>query len=470
MPGAWHYEQSSFHAQCALRGSVSQNKDESIVLDRESETPANQTEGCCGQGQSSNQSASPNSLPVVQLNDAQPSAISIESADKGMVVENAVFDRYAAAANAVEQSLCCPVDYSGIDMTHIPDEVMQRDYGCGNPAPYVRPGDTVLDLGSGGGKICFATAKIVGPKGRVIGVDCNKEMLALARKHAPSVAESLGFSNVQFHFGMIQDLKLDLEQLTNTWKSKPVNDAAEWMDLKKLEQSIRDSSPMIQDGSVDTVISNCVLNLVRHEDRRQLFAEIFRVLREGGLAAISDIVCDEDVPERLQQDSTLWSGCISGAFREDRFLDAFKEAGFGEIEIATLESDPWQTVEGIEFRSMTVLARKPSTELCWDRKQAVIYRGPHQKIVGDDGSEYVRGQRTAVCDRTYRWLKNSSYADSFIYMDPLEDIPLEDAVPFDCGKSLIRSPRETKGENYRLTTGVPSNDDDSSCCGGSSCC
>jgi arsenite methyltransferase len=99
---------------------------------------------------------------------------------------------------------------------------------------------------------------------------------------------------------------------------------------------------MIPDESIDCVVSNCVLNLVRPEDRRQLFLEVFRVLKLGGRAAISDIVADEDVPERLQNDPELWSGCISGAFREDRFLHAFEEAGFYGIEIVARQSEPWR--------------------------------------------------------------------------------------------------------------------------------
>ena len=115
---------------------------------------------------------------------------------------------------------------------------------------------------------------------------------------------------------------------------------------------------MVPDESVDCVVSNCVLNLVRPGDRRQLFAETFRVLRLGGRAAISDIVSDEDVPEHLQNDPELWSGCVSGAFREDRFLKAFEDAGFYEVQIAARQSEPWRTIEGIEFRSLTVVAHK----------------------------------------------------------------------------------------------------------------
>jgi len=116
----------------------------------------------------------------------------------------------------------------------------------------------------------------------------------------------------------------------------------------------RNTEPLVSDDSVDCVVSNCVLNLVRTEDRRQMFNEIFRVLKCGGRAVISDIVADEDVPEHLQQHPELWSGCISGAFREDRFLQALEEAGFHGISVVSRNAEPWQVVEGLEFRSATV--------------------------------------------------------------------------------------------------------------------
>lgn len=108
--------------------------------------------------------------------------------------ESSVYKRYAAAAQAVEPALCCPVEYSADFLKVIPQEIIDRDYGCGDPTPYVREGDTVLDLGSGGGKLCYIAAQMVGPSGHVIGVDCNREMLELARKHAPTVAKRLGYA------------------------------------------------------------------------------------------------------------------------------------------------------------------------------------------------------------------------------------------------------------------------------------
>ncbi len=379
-------------------------------------------------------------------------------------IEGAVRDRYSGAAGAVEPRLCCPVSYDPRYLEAIPEEILRRDYGCGDPTPHLRPGDTVLDLGSGGGKVCYIAAQVVGPRGRVIGVDCNAEMLGLARSHSDAVAARLGFANVEFRSGMIQDLRLDLERLEAELGRRPVADREGWLRLRSLEEGLRRDHPLIEDQSVDCVVSNCVLNLVRSEDRRQLFAEVFRVLRRGGRVALSDIVSDEDVPEHLRRDPDLWSGCVSGAFREDRFLKALEEAGFHGIRVAHREPEPWRTVEGIEFRSLTVLAYKGKQGPCLERNQAVIYRGPFKKVEDDDGHLYARGERTAVCDKTFGLLNREPYAGLFEPVEPLVPVPPEDAAEFDCRRSARRHPRESKGLDYDPTIEPSCSGPDGPCC------
>ncbi len=380
--------------------------------------------------------------------------------------EAAVAKRYSAAAQERESALCCPVRYLPEYLEAIPPEILERDYGCGDPTPYVCEGETVLDLGAGGGKVCYILSQVVGPQGRVIGVDCNREMITLARRYRDTVAKQIGFSNVEFRYGMIQDLALDLEELVEESSGLRVESPQDWIELRQLEQRLREKRPMISDGSVDCVVSNCVLNLVRPEDRRQLFSEVFRVLRLGGRAAISDIVCDEDVPEHLQHDPELWSGCISGAFREDAFLKAFEEAGFYGIQIAARQTEPWRTVEGIEFRSLTAVAYKGKQGPCLERNQAVIYRGPFKTVQDDDNHVYYRGERMAVCDKTFQLLNKKPYAGQFEFMDPIEPIPLENAERFDCSRPKHRHPRETKGQEYDATTQAKGTCTDS----GGACC
>jgi arsenite methyltransferase len=378
--------------------------------------------------------------------------------------ESEVRKRYAAGAQATEAKLCCPVDYNTEYLKVIPQEVIERDYGCGDPSKYLREGETVLDLGSGTGKICFIAAQVVGSKGKVIGVDMTDEMLEVARRNAPIVAERIGYANVEFRKGRIQDLALSIDVLDAELKRRPISDASSFLAADELAQELRVKHPLIANDSVDVVVSNCVLNLVEANAKRQLFDEIFRVLKIGGRAVISDIVSDEEVPERLQHDPELWSGCISGALTEEGFLAAFTAAGFYGVQILKRDEQPWQTIEGIEFRSVTVEAFKGKQGPCVERNQAVIYKGPFKEVLDDDNHRMERGRRYAVCDKTYNIYHKAPYSASFEFIEPLMPIPLDDAKPFDCSRTPLRHPKETKGQDYNVTT------DASQCCDGGSCC
>jgi ubiquinone/menaquinone biosynthesis C-methylase UbiE len=378
--------------------------------------------------------------------------------------ESEVRKRYAAGAQATEAKLCCPVDYNTEYLKVIPQEVIERDYGCGDPSKYLRAGETVLDLGSGTGKICFIAAQVVGPQGKVIGVDMTDEMLEVARRNAPIVAERIGYTNVEFRKGRIQDLALSIDLLDAELKRRPISDAASFLAADELAQELRVKHPLIANDSVDVVVSNCVLNLVEAGAKRQLFDEIFRVLKIGGRAVISDIVSDEEVPGHLQNDPELWSGCISGALTEEGFVAAFTAAGFYGVQILKRDAQPWQTVEGIEFRSVTIEAFKGKQGPCVERNQAVIYKGPFKEVLDDDNHRMERGRRYAVCDKTYNIYRKAPYAESFEFVEPLTPIPLDEANPFDCSRTALRHPKETKGQDYNVTT------DASQCCDGGTCC
>lgn len=397
--------------------------------------------------------------------------ISLSPADSSpslVKTESVVKDRYAEGANARQEALCCPVEYDTKYLEIIPDEVIERDYGCGDPSRWVKEGETVLDLGSGTGKICFIASQVVGAEGKVIGVDMTDDMLEVAYRNQPIVAERVGYDNVEFRKGRIQDLGLDLNALEERLQESPVDDANSFLAAEELAAELRVKKPLIESDSIDIVVSNCVLNLVCKENRRQMFEEIHRVLKRGGRAVISDIVCDEEVPQDLQDDPELWSGCISGAFLEDEFLQAFEDAGFYGVRILKLDEEPWQTVKGIEFRSMTIEAYKGKEGICLERNQAVIYKGPFKKVLDDDGNAMERGKRYAVCDKVYNIYKSEAYEDMFEFVDPNTEVPKDKAEPFDCSVTRIRDPRETKGQDYDATTEA------SDCCspdsGGSECC
>jgi arsenite methyltransferase len=380
-------------------------------------------------------------------------------------LEAAVRERYAEASRAREQCLCVPSqDYGPRYVEVIPNEIMERNYGCGDPSRYVHEGETVLDLGSGGGKICYICAQKVGPKGKVIGVDFNEPMLELARKYQRQIAEELGYHNMSFRKGRIQDLKLDLDEFEEYLLLNPLRSSDDYLRAMEEAARFRRQSPMIPDESINVIVSNCVLNLVATVEKKQLFEEMFRVLKVGGRCVISDIVSDEDVPQELQDDPELWSGCISGAMREDLFVKAFEDAGFYGMTILERGDAPWQVVRGIEFRSMTVAAYRGKQGPCLERNLAVIYRGPWRKVIDDDGHVLERGERMAVCDKTYRLYQREPYREQFTFVDPREEVPIEEAKPFDCRRGAKRNPRQTKGIDYHETTAA------GECRGPEGCC
>ena len=381
--------------------------------------------------------------------------------------ETAVRERYAAAAQECEPQLCCPVDYDRQYLEVIPAEVIERDYGCGDPSKYVREGETVLDLGSGGGKICFIASQVVGPHGQVLGVDMNDTMLELARTSQKLVADKIGYDNVKFHKGRIQDMAIDRDVVASYLSDNPITDDASLQAYETMISQMRRESPMIPDNSVDVVVSNCVLNLVDASEKEKLFAEIFRVLKRGGRAVISDIVSDEWVPQEMQDDAELWSGCISGAFQEADFLAAFERAGFYGVHMPVLQKEPWQTVQGIEFRSATVIAYKGKEGPCFEHNEAVIYRGPFASVTDDLGHTFDRGERIAVCRKAFDILGREPYADHFEAIAPMNQIDAADAKPLDCsGGKDRRDPKVTKGPSYKASI-LPVAD---GCCDTDDCC
>ena len=380
-------------------------------------------------------------------------------------VEQAVQERYSSAARSSEPELCCPTHYDAKYLDILPQELVERDYGCGDPTCYVDRGDAVLDLGCGGGKVCYIASQIVGPDGRVVGIDMNKEMLALAHKYRQEVGDRLGYHNVEFYRGRIQDLELDLELFDTYLRENHVTQADDWLRALSASELMRQERPMVATESIDVVISNCVLNLVDPPARNMMFDQIHRVLLRGGRAVISDIVCDEPVPQHVRNDPKLWSGCISGAFVEPELFDAFHRAGFYGMEILHRQEEPWATIEGIEFRSITIRAFKGKEGPRMDHNQAVIYKGPWSSVRDDDGHTLRRGLRTAVCQKTFQIYSQAPYSDQIISVSPYQAVSPEEAVPYDCRDAGTRHPRDTKGQSFGRTQ-LPADN----CCGPGECC
>ena len=231
-------------------------------------------------------------------------------------------------AAAEESSSCCGTEdlsevaqqitnierlYKDTDVSDLPSTVTDVAFGCGNPTAIsaLKPGEVVLDLGSGGGIDCFLAAKMVGESGMVYGVDMTPEMLSLARKNQ----EKVGATNVEFRLGEIEHLPMP-------------------------------------DASVDVIISNCVINLA--PDKDQVFREAFRVLRPGGRLQVSDIVWKQPVPEEIKNDFEAWAGCIAGALVEADYLAKIAAAGFVDV-----SSDATEYPGGKGIASASVQAIRP---------------------------------------------------------------------------------------------------------------
>jgi len=197
----------------------------------------------------------------------------------------------SCCSSSTAESISAHVGYSQEDLRAVP-EGANLGLGCGNPLAHasLKEGETVLDLGSGGGFDCFLAARKVGKAGKVIGVDMTPEMVEKARENA----RKWGAGNVEFRLGEIENIP-------------------------------------VEDGSVDVLISNCVINL--SPDKPQVFREAFRVLKPGGRLMVSDIVLRRELPEAIRNSVSAYVGCISGAVLRDEYLGAIKTAGFGGIEV-----------------------------------------------------------------------------------------------------------------------------------------
>ncbi len=223
----------------------------------------------------------------------------------------------APAADAEAVAMLAEALYQPVDLADLPASVTDVSLGCGNPTAIagLKPGETVLDLGSGGGIDCFIAAKKVGPTGRVIGVDMTDSMLALANQNKTK----LGLTNVEFRKGEIENLP-------------------------------------VQSNSVDVVISNCVINL--SPDKDAVFREIFRVLKPGGRLSVSDIVTEGEFSPQLRANVNAWAGCITGALDQGVYLAKMGQAGLVDVEVESRVSYGLEALESLDEASREALTRE----------------------------------------------------------------------------------------------------------------
>ena len=248
-------------------------------------------------------------------------------------IKDVVKDRYSQIAERSQQSCCSgcgcgvspsalaeAVGYSKQDLEGIPDEA-SLGLGCGNPTAIaeLREGETVLDLGSGAGMDVFLAANKVGPAGTVIGVDMTEAMI----DKASAIAMRNGLKNVEFRLGEIEKLP-------------------------------------VEDNCVDTIISNCAINL--SPNKSKVFSEAYRVLKPEGKLIVSDIVAERALPDGMKEDLEAWAGCIAGALEQNEYLEEIRVAGFGDLQIVAngeFHAEDLESGETVKLLSVSVKAYKP---------------------------------------------------------------------------------------------------------------
>jgi SAM-dependent methyltransferase len=242
----------------------------------------------------------------------------------------------------------------------------------------VRPGEVVIDLGSGGGIDGFIAAKKTGPDGTVIGVDMTDPMLEVANRNKRFVAETLGYDVVEFRKGYLERMP-------------------------------------VEDSSADLLTSNCVINL--SPDKRAVFSEMWRVLKECGRIVISDIVAESPVPPGIRANEQLWGECLSGALTEEEFLSGLEQAGFYGLEL--VRKTYWKEVEGYRFHSITVRGHKYEKKVgCVYTGQRAIYHGPYKAVMDEEGHLFPRDEAVEVCTDTAAKLGAAPYAANFTVTEP----------------------------------------------------
>ncbi|MGE3535704.1 MAG: methyltransferase domain-containing protein [Parachlamydiales bacterium] len=313
---------------------------------------------------------------------------------KGLESVKEYYGKILKTNQDLQTSACCTAESMPTHLrdilAQVHDEVKDKFYGCGSPIPSSLEGKTVLDLGSGSGRDCFILSKLVGPNGRVIGVDMTDEQIAVAKKHIPYHTKTFEFSspNVEFKKGYIEDL--------------------EELGLKT--------------ASIDVVTSNCVINLSPSKER--VFSEIFRVLKPGGELYFSDVFASRRVPKLLAENKLFIGECLGGALYIEDFRRLLNKLGCSDYRVVStskidlINADIKRQAGALEFYSMTIRAFKLSLEdRCEDYGQVAYYLGtipesPNTFIL-DDHHIFEKNKPHLVCSNTAAMLSDTRYGAHF---------------------------------------------------------
>lgn len=320
------------------------------------------------------------------------------------------YSRVLQSSSDLQTNACCTSEavpeHLREALARVHPDILTRFYGCGSPIPLALEGKVVLDMGCGTGRDAYILSQLVGPKGRVIGLDMTKEQLELGRRHLAWQMDCFGYENpnVEFVEGFIEDLE----------------------------------RAGLRDASIDVVISNCVINL--SPDKKRVFKEIFRVLKPGGELYFSDVFASRRLPRECVFDPVLRGECLGGALYTEDFRRLLHEIGCRDFRIMSRAPISIQNKEieqrlgQARFQSLTIRAFKLELEdRCEDYGQAACYRGgisfAEEAFRLDDHHLFEKGRWVPVCSNTAAMLKESRFAP---YFDLVGDLSQHYGL-FDCG-------------------------------------
>ena len=312
------------------------------------------------------------------------------------------YGKTLTTSDDLKTNACCtagaPPGHIQQALSNVHPDVIAKYYGCGLTIPDLLKGTTVLDLGCGAGRDVYIASQLVGEKGRVIGVDMTEEQLAVARETRSYHEERFGFDNVEFHLGKIEEL---------------------------------DKIDTLEDGTVDAIVSNCVINLC--PDKEAVLRSCHRLLKEGGELYFSDVYSNRRVPESLRKDEVLWGECLSGALYWNDFQNLAKRCGFADPRLVedspiTIENaDVQRTIDeagqgNLEFYSATyrLFKLEDLEPACEDYGQAVVYKGTIPRYPTgwslDDHHYMETGKVFPVCGNTYNMLEQTRFREHFDFI------------------------------------------------------